>query len=200
MCTYFKCNFEVLMLLGNKKDFIAAIKDIITVMAVIIGGLLSYFKFFSGRTFFAKADIEFDITVLPHADNSLHTIKFSLINKGNITIWQPNAKIGIRKFINPDDPLNVDHNHSQCEIVKDLCEKSFFDEDKKHSYMVDPGEKIFFILHRNFERKVWAVSYDVEIVSKSGDIWKNTCTISNSNVSTPSSKNNSSITWLITEG
>ena len=156
----------------SNKEFVGVCKDIITIITIIVGSFLSYFKFFKGRTFSAKADIEFDIIVIEAPnDRFLHVIRFAMINKGTITIWNPVAKIRIKSFV---------ENEVHTQFIRDLKESSSFDEmDEKHNCILDVGEKGFFYCHMDFHKSIWAVSYEVEITANNGSVWKNSTAIPN---------------------
>lgn len=148
-------------------------KDVVTLIAIVGGGILTYYKFFKGRTFSAKADINIEVTLIETPNDSyLHTVKFSIINNGNVTIWNPTAKIGIKKF---GPTIDIEK-----EVIEGVIEKSFFDNEvTPRYYMVDPGEKTFFVQQFELEKKFWGVSYDIEVVSRKGDTWKNSVTVAN---------------------
>lgn len=158
--------------LESNRELISVIRDIVTILTIALGGFFSYFKFFKGRTFLPKADIGLEVSLIDTPNNCiLHTIKFSLTNKGTITIINPVAKLGIRSFIG---------NTQENEVVHDLVEKSFFDGPLvKHHRAVDVGETIFFIYQREFHASIWAVTYEVEVTSSTNHKWKNSHTIRN---------------------
>jgi hypothetical protein len=156
----------------HNKELVSVLKDIITIIAVVIGAILSYFRFFIGRTFSAKADIEFDVSLIETPEKMImHVLTVSIVNKGNLTIWQPMAKIGVRQF-NSKETKNED-------IIERFLEKSYFADNEKREAVVDAGEKAYFMIWREFESTTWAVSYAAEVTSSNGRKWQKTITIAN---------------------
>lgn len=158
--------------LSANKDFVGVIKDIITIFTIVVGSILSYFKFFKGLTFGPKADIEFDIVLIetPH-ESVMHIIRFGIVNKGTVTIWNPVAKISIRSYFGKEE-ITV--------VVDGLRENSFYEETAYgYDTIVDVGEKGYFIHHREFPKSTWAVAYDVEVTSKGNHRWKSSITVPN---------------------
>jgi hypothetical protein len=153
------------------KDFIGVLKDLLTILAIIVGALLSYFRFFSGRLFSEKADIDIKCSVIETPQKTLfHILTVSMTNKSNITIWHPEAKLVIRKF-SPDKNQNE-------ELVDDFYESDHFKNDKMDA-IIDSGETASYVIWREFETKVWAVAYSVEITSDSGRKWQKDFTVAN---------------------
>jgi hypothetical protein len=154
------------------KELILVVKDVVTIITIVGGAYVTYYRFFKGRTFTAKADLEIDIQLLRTPNGTiLHHVKCHLSNRGGITIWNPTAKIGIKRFYKGNKQLS--------EVIEGIRETSFFDDGSITRYFVDPGEKITFIYHQEHENDIWAVLYDVEVNSKSGAIWKSSTIIEN---------------------
>ena len=95
----FRYNLLSVQIITDNKGIIEVIKDIILIITIVGGGILSYFKFFKGRTFSLKADIHFDIKIFqtPNED-LLHAIKVEVENKGNFSIWDPKIILIIYKY------------------------------------------------------------------------------------------------------
>lgn len=154
------------------KELVAVLKDIITVIAIVIGAFLSYFRFFIGRTFSAKADIEFDVSLIETPEKLImHTVTVSIVNKGNLTIWHPMAKIGIREFNSLDDKKE--------RVVEKFLEKSYFGDKGKRDLVVDAGEKAYFMIWKEYDSSTWAVTYSAEVISSNGRKWQKTVTVAN---------------------
>lgn len=157
-------------LIANK-DLFSVLQAIVATLAILVGATLSYVKFFMGRTISTKADIEFEFRALPTpGGKTLHFLKICFINRGNVAIEDPRARLGIRKFVEA---------RMEVEIVNILSEGFIFQDDPAvHEFSVDVGEKVYFAYYGEFEKEVWAVSYEAEIKSK-GTIWKNSTLASN---------------------
>src|SRR5438270_7898831 len=80
--------------LRDNKDAITAATGIATTLLVFLGGIFSYYRFFRGRTFAARAELK--LTVSVHStteDFHLHTIIAEMKNLGSMPIWDPRPTI-----------------------------------------------------------------------------------------------------------
>lgn len=68
----YSCKIGILSLHWFKvnKDALTAINNLCTTTAVIIGGILTYYRFFRGRTFAARAELSIDVDVVEGPENS----------------------------------------------------------------------------------------------------------------------------------
>ncbi|TDD97067.1 hypothetical protein [Flavobacterium cellulosilyticum] len=168
----FKYQILTIEILTKNKEFVSVLKDIITLIAIIVGAILSYFRFFIGRTFSAKAEIEFEVSLIETPNNLImHTVTVTIVNKGNLTIWEPLAKIGIKEFNTTKDKRE--------QVIEKFLEKSYFGDEGKRDMVVDAGEKAYFMIWREFDNTTWAVTYSAEITSSNGRKWQKTITIAN---------------------
>ena len=148
-------------LLVSNSALITITKDIITILAIIAGAILSYFRFFAGRTFSAKANIEFDVSLIETHDNRiLHVVTLSILNIGSLTIWNPVAKIGIKQF--NETKLNNDL------IVDKFRSEAYFKDKGRSETVIDVGEKGYYMIWHEFETTTYAVTYIAEVTSSGG--------------------------------
>lgn len=177
----FKNNIITEQLLVDKKNTVSVIKDLVTISAIILGAVLTYFKFFAGQTFTPKAEISFEISVIETPRKRLlHTVKVTATNKGNLTIWNPVAQIRIKK--------RGDKNEYPEDIVQQFGEEHFFDKNKERQTIIDPGERVHFIIWREFSSEIYAVTYSTEVSSSSGRKWQNMITVPNKTENTKADK------------
>ena len=47
-----------------EQTLITKVKDLVTIIALILGGIAAYFRFFSGRTFSLKAEVDLSCDVI----------------------------------------------------------------------------------------------------------------------------------------
>lgn len=52
--------------LAANKDALSALNSTVNVIVIIFGAIFSYYRFFRGRTFFARADVDIGVTLLPY--------------------------------------------------------------------------------------------------------------------------------------
>ncbi|PSR56886.1 hypothetical protein AHMF7605_27005 [Adhaeribacter arboris] len=170
--TLFKYNILTFQKLATNKDLIGVFKDIITIIALIVGALLSYFRFFSGRTFSTKADIELEAVLIETPTKSImHALTVSIINKGSLTIWEPEAILSVQEYT---------ENGAQEEVVyEQFLRTSYFRKGEKGDVVIDAGEKAYFTFLQEFNLSTWAVTYTAEIRNDRGRIWQKAITVEN---------------------
>lgn len=165
--------YEVItgQILSEKRVLIGVVKDLITIIAIVFGAILTYFKFFAGQTFTPKADIDFQVSIIERPDSKLmHTLKVTITNKGTLTIWDPVARIKIDKW--------CDRGQNE-EVVKQFMEDQYFEKHQNDQSIIDPGESVHFFIWRVFDSNIWAITYRAEVSSSSGRSWQNFITIPN---------------------
>lgn len=167
-----KQNIITYNLLVCNNTLITTIKDIITILAIIAGAILSYFRFFAGRTFSAKADIQFDVSLIETPQKKImHVVSVSILNLGSLTIWNPVAKIGIKQF--------NDTKQNQDLIVEKFHSESYFKDKGRSEPVIDVGEKGYYMIWHEFDTSTWAVTYTVELTSSGGQKWQSSKTVAN---------------------
>ena len=82
-------NFSsILCTLKNNKDSIGAIQSISSIGVIMIGAVVSYYRFFRGRTFSTRLELEMEVTVIPADENTnIHSITLKARNIGTLSIW-----------------------------------------------------------------------------------------------------------------
>lgn len=157
--------------LSSKSGLIGNIKDIITILAIIIGAVLTYFKFFAGQTFTPKAQVDFQVTIIENPQGKfLHTVKVIVTNLGNLTIWNPKAEISAK----PRGDGNTREG-----VVRNFIEKDYINKKSDNQTIIDPGERVSFVIWREFDKNIWAVTYTAEVSSDGGRKWQNMITVPN---------------------
>jgi len=137
---------------------------------LLIGTLASYFRFFRGRTFSARADLDLSVNVMEGSPGHLlHAIDVKLHNLGAVPIWGPTAELRIHAFGEPAiEPEYVTAWKLRRE--RDGVERTI---------VIDPQERGQFHATREFDRKIWAVHYEVIVTSASQDAWHSMTTVPN---------------------
>jgi hypothetical protein len=146
--------------LAKHKDGLAALNQVVGVTAVVIGGVLAYFRFFRGRTFTERASLQTKVGVAKSPSGELHhSIKIEVKNVGTTTIIAPVIEILARRE-------HVDGATSS-DTVKDWRPKPH--EGTWHS--VEPGETAIYFAEESYGDDVWLVSYDVMVKLRNGRAW-----------------------------
>jgi hypothetical protein len=139
-------------------------------LVLVLGAIASYFRFFRGRTFAARGDIVITVKVMEGPPGMvLHVIDIVFHNLGTVPIWSPLSELRIQPFGSP--PVEPEH----------VTEWSLRRERDgvSRTAVVDPQENGLFHATREFPMSVWAVHYEVVIVSEAGDAWHSMTTVSN---------------------
>jgi len=157
-------------LLANSKDFVAVVKDVTTILVILLGSVLSYFRFFMGRVFSAKGDVECEVIKIetPH-QTIMHCLKFALINKGTLTITEPIGQVVIKEHLQ-----NGEVKVSKVSGLREIAYKEYGLID-----IVDVGEKAFFQTLNEFDNSTWAIEYLIEVKGSTGAVWKNCIIVDN---------------------
>ena len=163
--------FTVEFLAGNK-EFVSVTRDLISLFLLITGGILSYFRFFKGRTFSSRGEINFEVTLLETPKGTyFHVITVKFKNIGNYTIWNPIAKFIIQEY--------NEFGLQKEQIIEKFHEQNYFQSSEKRYSIVDSGETAFYVISREFDKSIWAVTYVAEVTADNKRTWQNSITIPN---------------------
>jgi hypothetical protein len=140
-------------------------------MAILLGSIASYFRFFKGRTFSAKADLEISVTVIPTTSKDhLHVISVRLKNIGPVPIWDP--RIRFKMIERSSSPSRT------TEITGWRLEDSLGDGTQE-ACVVDSQEHALYHSEQLIDKEVWAVRYEIAVQSSDGDTWYAMSTVPN---------------------
>src|SRR5205085_1272201 len=73
--------------ISHDKDFYAALSSIAALCFLMVGGVLSYIRFFKGRTLRPKMILELKTGTIQLSEHFLHWIEVEIKNSGSVTIW-----------------------------------------------------------------------------------------------------------------
>jgi hypothetical protein len=157
--------------LAANKDALSALNSTVNVIVIIFGAIFSYYRFFRGRTFFARADVDIGVTLLPTtADYNIHVITLTAKNIGNLTIWEPVPEVTVFQ-VGPDGT-----HQSRWDNWREA--RSAW-ENERMLALIDSGETVTFTGTLNVHKTIWAVTYIAFLRSSHGEIWKHSLTVSN---------------------
>lgn len=150
--------------LAESKDALAALNSLVSILALLLAFVLSYFRFFAGRTFARRADVEVAVEIATAPDgSSLHAISIRLENIGTLTIHAPELKL------NATDRFK-DGSKTECEVDEWLENDAFASE--RLQPLVDPGETSHFQATRLVPDGAWASSYAAAIQDRHRNVWQ----------------------------
>lgn len=158
-------------LLDLHKDRIKLIGAILSAFVVVMAAFVTYIRFFLGRIFALRAEVEVLVSVHDTGKRKyLHAISVSIKNVGSNTIWEP-------------EPIVSVHLHDKGKTTSKLDECSFINttiaEDKKSlPKRVEPNETKHFFTTFKVNKRIPVVTYVANVSSKNS-YWWNSVTISN---------------------
>lgn len=147
------------------KEALDATSSFVNIIVVIVGAVLSYFRFFHGRTLATRAELDLNVCVhsLP-SGLMLHTISLSLKNVGGSAIWNPRPAVAVLvSDESGSQPIDtIDHWKDSLELTDGALRVA----------VVDTGETGRFQTYRTFHAQAWVVTYFARVSCDSGDVWK----------------------------
>lgn len=156
--------------LVKNKDFFDVISKVVGSSAIIVGGILSYYKFFKGRTFSESLKLFVNVKVFSATESqNLHFIDIQLENTGNVTIWEPHIFVDIVYYSDLRKEENID-------LIERNSEK---DEKGFYKPLIEVTETISNHLNHLVNVSDWLIVYRVKIISKKGNIWERLVSIPN---------------------
>lgn len=156
--------------LKANKDAIAASGSIVTMVALLVGGIASYYRFFRGRTFSVRAFLTIEIDVIGAPDGDfLHALTFRVKNVGSAPIWNPQPDIRIEK--------RTGRSVTRSQVVDWVGELS--SDGIERAGVIDAGETGNYFVTAMIPADVWAVTYLVLVSADTGDVWSASRTIAN---------------------
>lgn len=155
----FKSRYLTKELLKADKDFYAALSSIATVCFLVVGGALSYIRFFKGRTLRSKMNLELKTGVIPLKEQFLHWVEAEIKNTGSVTIWDYQTQI----------VATLRKNSISCEIPVTDYVPSF--DPNTGILLIDAGESSYEHAFMEVPKEVEVVSFQVTITDKYNHKW-----------------------------
>lgn len=157
--------------LTASSDLVSAVSSLVGVIAILFGAVLSYYRFFRGRTFSVRANLRLRVTVVEAgAERRMHSLLLEVENVGTMSIWEPTPVLGIRAH-GPNAPAD--------EKVVDWSESLLPDDRVERTAVIDSGEATGFFVVRHFDQTIWAVRYLASVKGRTGDVWRCAMTVPN---------------------
>jgi hypothetical protein len=151
--------------LKDRKEGLDAASSVVSILVLTIGAILSYFRFFHGRTFATRAELDLAVCVHSLPDGRmLHAISLSLKNVGGSAIWNPQPVIAIT--------VTDESGHHSVGTINQWVDPLEPTDGAKRVAVVDTGETGRFPTYRIFDAQVWVVTYLASVICDSGDVWK----------------------------
>jgi hypothetical protein len=150
---------------------VEGIGKIVTPIVLLIGAVASYFRFFKGRTFSARAELGITVSVIrASGEENLHAISIRLKNIGPVPLWDPTISLRIQAYgPTPSAPVEIkgwrlEHTDST---------------DGEEACVIDSQEYALYHADRLVATDIWAVRYEAAVRTAAGDTWFGMTTIAN---------------------
>jgi hypothetical protein len=158
---------------AEHKEALDGLSTVLAILAVTFGALATYHRFFKGRTFTTRADLELKVTVHPHgSQRTLHAIVLALRNAGTLPVWNPRPLISVQ-IHGPDGTSSV---YDITEWYTPHNERS----EEQSLSVVDTGETTSFFATHPMDRSVWSVTYIASVRDDDRNVWRTGVTVTNS--------------------
>lgn len=157
---------------ADNKNALDGISTVLGILAVAVGALATYRRFFKGRTFTTRADIQLTVSVHPHGpEEMLHAICLTVHNVGTLPIWAPTSLISVS--IHGPEGVCCDYQISKWWTPHEEGTAESTDS------VVDTGETASFYATDSIPRNAWSVTYIASVKDDSGNVWRAGKTVSN---------------------
>jgi hypothetical protein len=157
--------------LKDNKDAITASTGISTTLLVFLGGVFSYYRFFRGRTFAARAELQLSVSVHETTEDfHIHSIVAEIKNLGSMPIWDPRPTI----WFTVHGPEG-----SNRRVIDDWFNPPSISGQSSELTVIESTETASFFAQQQIPKNVWVVTYIMAIRSRSGDVWHVGTSVSN---------------------
>ena len=152
----------------DNKDALSAVQSTTQILVLTLGAVFSYFRFFKGRTFVSRADIDVAVQVIRVSEETnVHVVNAELKNLGAVAIWDPQAELYVSSLLPDDAGKNV--GWARTDHILSTTENA----------VVDSGERAAFTAYTQVLAGALAVRYHVVIVDTDGVSWRRTAIVQN---------------------
>lgn len=141
---------------------------------LLTGAVLSYFRFFYGRTLSLRADVTLAVTGIPDpCGGRLYTAIVTVKNVGTVTIWHPQPSIEVRL---PRGDQAEDHD--SLPVTVDRVQRKV-SAGKSSTSLIEPGESVPYCFHIRTAAVSWATTFMAAVSCDSGNVWSAYATVEN---------------------
>jgi hypothetical protein len=166
--------------LSANKDALSALSSVVTIVGLLVGGVLSYYRFFRGRTFHSRAELKITVTVIPaETGTNMHVVVLDVKNIGTLSIWNPVPSMRVQLY----GPNGVEDR-----VYDSWSEARSPKGEGGTLAVIDSGEAASFWTELNVPDTVWAVFYTAFVHSERGEIWKQVSVVKNNKTEEPAKK------------
>jgi hypothetical protein len=167
-------------ILASNKDALAALSSAVSIVALSVGAVFSYYRFFRGRTFYSRAELKINVIVIPmRVGASMHAVILEVKNIGTLSIWDPIPVMRI-------DEYGPDGVHRR--VIDSWSEAQSPRGEGATLAVIDSGETASFWTEIEVSEEMWAVFYTAFVHSSQGEIWKQVTVAQNKKIEVDTEK------------
>ncbi len=157
--------------LASNKDSLSALSSAVSIVGISLGAIFSYYRFFRGRTFYSRAELMIDVTVIPQQTRiNMHAVIVEVKNIGTLPIWTPVLVLVIVEHGPDGEKRRVLDSWSTAHSPRG---------EIGTAPVIDSGETAPFWTDIEVPDSVWAVFYTAFVHSEGGEIWKKVTVVKN---------------------
>ena len=112
----FKADLVSLSDLEDNKDLIEVLSTAVGLLALLIGGTLSYIRFFRGRILNSKVDLDIQAGCFPSIYKNLYSLEISISNRGSVSVWNYRVHVIVRPYP-PSNPIDISNSLIQSDDI-----------------------------------------------------------------------------------
>lgn len=168
LAVLFKEDIISISMVERKKDLIDSVSKLVTIVAIIVGGILSYLKFFKGRVLKPKLNIVPSVGFIELENENLHWIDLEIENKGSVAIW--NYQLKVTATLHSCEPKKIQ--------IKNFISPALSSPIQEN--LIDVGESAFEHATFNVQKDIYAITFHISVTDQSDSIWDRYITSANS--------------------
>jgi hypothetical protein len=155
----------------QNKDLIDVGTKLVATIILTFGAIVSYFRFFKGRTLSPRLTVNATVEVFPiDTAATLQVLTVDVKNVGSVAVW------GLEPCV--DILFHGDQERTEKDIGNWWTPLEQRDGTRR-LHMLDTDESSQFVVHRVVPTQYWAVTYFTRIGLSSGHSWHRIVTASN---------------------
>lgn len=161
----FKADLVSLSDLEDNKDLIEVLSTTVGLFALLIGGTLSYIRFFRGRILNSKVDLDVQAECFQNIYRNLYSLEISISNRGSVSVWNYHVRVIVRPYP-PSKPIDI----------SDSLIQSYYTFEEN---LVNVGETSYEYVVIELDKSPFAYTFEVIVHDDSNTKWRRCLTVSN---------------------
>jgi len=151
-------------LLKRHHESWGALNSIVTIAALVVGFILSYYRFFAGRTFACRADLTVrGSQAITPAGGKLHGVTVVVKNVGTLPIYDAELRLMVTD-------LDTSGKRRQKKVEKWTANGPFLPVGSH--FVIDPGESDEFYAVHEVGVNVYASHYVATVRDSKHNVWR----------------------------